>query len=99
MNQQEVKQFFVEEMKTKINSVISGDTLKEQLYYMRPNDIIVYLKSIGFSETIPIHTNGWECDYWICYDNGDLYLMIAGDLYFLNYANVYLIDKEEVDGY
>jgi len=76
---EEIK-YLVEKLMIKnINKVISGESVKEKLLYVRPEYVLAYLESIGAKENDEISTNGWEWDYWLTVTlNGDVYIL-GGD--------------------
>lgn len=82
-----LKELVNEEMKKNVDAVISGDKPYAHLLYTKPNDVIVYLKSIGYDvSNHDIDTNGWQWDYWINFEINNKKYMLSGDGFYQDSA-------------
>lgn len=70
-----------------IDKVISGEEESVKLYYVRPNDVISYLKEIDPNlDDDEFQTNGWQWDYWSQIIFKGQHYRLSGDGYSQNYA-------------
>ncbi len=82
MDEKEVKSFVKSNMVKNIDSVVKGEKNSVKILYVRPNDVIEYLESLGHNIDKDIDTNGWQWDYWITFDvEGNTYIL-SGDGYY-----------------
>ena len=82
IDKDEIKSKVKEAMIQDIQSVLDGTIKQIGLLYVRPNDIIVYIESIGGKNNDDFETNGWQWDYWLTLTIDNKKYSISGDGYY-----------------
>lgn len=94
MEKSEVKKQVKEWMIESIQKVLTGEEKEVDLLYIRPNDVIEYIESLG-GEFGEFENNGWEWDYWVSITYQGKTYGISGDGYRENSASFYLKEEDE----
>lgn len=77
---EQVKNWMIED----IQSVLKGEKIFVEILFVRPNDIIEYVRSVGGIDNHDFDTNGWQWDFWAYVYFEEKKYMLSGDGYFGN---------------
>ena len=67
-----------------INEVLQGTEKEVTLHFVRPNDVVKYLDTVGWDGDNEMDTNGWSWDMWQYVSVNDVWYQIATDGYYQN---------------
>jgi hypothetical protein len=80
---EELKKEFTLDMQEGITDVISGKIDEYVNSFLNRNDILSYLKTVGFKETNS-DRNGWQEDYWYYLEYNNIKYVVAGSGFYGN---------------
>lgn len=87
----QVKQVMIDDIKF----VLDGTIKSAQLLFVRPNDVIKYIESIGGEYDGEMDTNGRCWDYWLTVSLNDKNYQLSGDGYYENSPTFSLVEEDE----
>ena len=93
MEIEEIKKQIEKSMIEGIESVLSGEKSNVMLHYVRPAEVLSYIRKMHSLFKRDIDTNGWEWDYWIDLTIDDKKYMLSGDGYYHDHATFELITE------
>jgi hypothetical protein len=81
----------------KVNDVLSGTQKSVNIHYVRPGDVLKYLKKFNDDEEPETNheCNGWQWDFWISFKIKDKTYQLSGDGYYQDYLTFSLSIEEE----
>ena len=71
-----------------IKEVLSGSVESVRLHFVRPNDVVDYLETLGYDGTLEdMETNGWSWDMWVDVDVNGVWYTMSTDGHYNNWVD------------